>query len=65
MSIHPGSIWLDQNWPTPGVSIWVAADRSGIVSEADTFPLLIARIRAQGLNLRDLAIAQIPVGIVQ
>lgn len=65
MSVHPGSIWLDRNWPTPGQSLWVAATAIGVVSEADTYPLLITRLRNQRINFRDVTIAHVLVGVVQ
>jgi len=65
MAVHPGSIWLEQNWSmlTPG--LWVAATAGGIVSEGTDYDVMLAAVVSQGINLAGVTIVYVPVGIVQ
>ena len=58
MSTHPGSIWLDQNWPMRTFEVWIAADQMGIVSENESFQGVINDLQRKGISLDDVTIAK-------
>jgi hypothetical protein len=65
MAVHPGSIWLDQNWGylTPG--IWVAANATGILAEHPDYDIMLSQLAARNISLSEVTIAIEPKGIVQ
>ncbi len=65
MAIHPGSIFIDQNWNVLSPGMWVAANASGIVAEARLYDLMINSVREQGISLSDVTIVLVPVGVIQ
>jgi hypothetical protein len=65
MSIHPGSIWIDQNWNRLPDGFWIAARGTGVVSEHTTYSGLIANIANRRVPLSDVTIIYIPHGVVQ
>jgi hypothetical protein len=65
MSVHPGSIWLDNNWSQLPRDFWVAADNNGIVSEDKDLANVYSELRRRGINLPDVTIAYVPDGVIQ
>ncbi|NUA26315.1 hypothetical protein [Cupriavidus basilensis] len=66
MSVHPGSVWIDQNFATQvPQDRWVAADATGLVAENVNYDDLIAYLRRQNVSLQDVTIAYFPAGAFQ
>lgn len=65
MVVHPGSIWIEQNWPRLIRGQWVAASSDGIVAEGPDYDRVIDAIRRRRMDLSEVTIVQVPVGIVQ
>lgn len=67
MAIHPGSIWLEQNW-SPQIlpeGDWVAASATGIIEHSPDLDYLYSIIRSMGIHFDDVAIAYVWFGGIQ
>jgi hypothetical protein len=65
MSIHPGSLWLDQNWATLPRGRWVAANATGLLESSTDYVFLRNILQRMQVSLDDVTIAYVPAGIVQ
>jgi hypothetical protein len=65
MAVHPGSIWLDNNWSLLPKDLWVAANHSGIVAEDKDIVIVYSVLQRKNVNLDDITIAYIPDGVIQ
>lgn len=65
MAVHPGSIWLDDNWDQLPKDFWVAANQDGIVAKDKDLENLYSTLQRQKIKLEDVTIAYIPEGIIQ
>lgn len=67
MSVHPGSIWLENNW-TPNIlpdGQWVAADYRGVLEHAPSLALLYQILLRMNVPLDTVTIAYIWFGEIQ
>jgi hypothetical protein len=65
MAIHPGSIWMDQNWTSLSPGLWVATNASGVVAEDSDYDQMVATVRRLGISLSDVTIVLVPIGVIQ
>jgi hypothetical protein len=65
MAVHPGSIWLDNNWTRLPPGYWVAADHSGVVAEDRVLDRVVASLARQKIDPDAVTITYVPEGIVQ
>ena len=65
MSVHVGSIWIDQNFSNVPQDIWVAVGAAGIVGEGRDLPILMNFLASQQVRLSDVTIAFFPAGTFQ
>lgn len=65
MSVHPGSIWIDNNSSSVPQDLWIAADANGIVAQDPDYEALITILQRRGISFGDITIAYLPSGIVQ
>ena len=65
MSVHPGSIFIDQNWGNLPRGLWVAATANHIVAEGHDYDDVILIVRNRNILLSDVAIVFVPTGIIQ
>ena len=64
MSVHPGSIWLDNNWDTLPKGFWVAANNDGIVTQDRDLPNVYTDLNRRNTATDQVAIAFIPTDTV-
>lgn len=57
MSVHPGSIWLDNNWGAYPSGLWIAANATRMIAESPDYDDLIAYLRRQQIPLNELTVA--------
>ena len=60
MAVHSGSIWLDMNWGHLPEGMWLAADASGSVTEAQTIDDLYVNLRIRQIKIDTVAIVYLP-----
>ncbi len=60
MAIHPGSIWINNNYNQLPLGFWIATNASGIVAQDLNYNVLIAQITELGINLSDVTIFLVP-----
>ncbi len=65
MSVHPGSIWIDNHFQNVPIGLWVAANANRQVAEDYDYDKLIAFLQSQNIPLQTLTIAYIPAGTYQ
>lgn len=66
MSVHPGSIWIDQNFAAQvPQDLWIAADATRLVGENANYDDLIAFLLRQNVPLQNVTIAYFPAGTFQ
>lgn len=65
MATHPGSRWLDANWPRLPRGFWVAANSGGIVAENRDLNDVFASLARQNIDPANVTIAYVPEGVVQ
>lgn len=66
MSVHPGSIWIDQH---PAAELprdaWFAANGNGVVAASETYDGLLEWLIARDIRLDSVAIAYFTSGVFQ
>ena len=67
MAVHPGSIWLMNNWSPNQLpdGKWIAASSTGLVEFADNLDDLYQIINRLGIPFDDVAIAFTCFGEIQ
>ena len=65
MSVHAGSIWLDNNFSDDLQDRWVAANAERLVAENRDYDALIAFLQTQDISLQDVTIAYFHSGTFQ
>jgi hypothetical protein len=65
MSVHAGSVWIDQNFASLPQDLWVAVDAFRLVGENHDLSLLMSFLATQPVPLSDLTITFIPSGTFQ
>ncbi len=65
MSVHPGSIWFDNNFANVPQDIWVAANGTRLVGENRDYDALLAFLQRQGIPLQEVTIAYFYSGPLQ
>jgi hypothetical protein len=65
MSVHAGSIWIDQNLANIPQDVWVATNATGLISESRNLGVLMNFLVLQQVPLVGVTIAYIPAGTFQ
>lgn len=67
MSVHPGSIWLENHWSPRYLpeGHWVAANQNGLVEHSPILSLLYKAINNTGISFEDVTIAYVWFEVVQ
>lgn len=65
MAVHPGSIWLESHWAQLHQDVWLAANATGIVAEAQDVVDLYSKLQLLGVKLAEVTIAYVPSGVIQ
>lgn len=60
MSVHNGSLWIDNNWTALPPGRWVAASIVGIAAESSTYDGLIASLIQKGIGFADVTVVFVP-----
>lgn len=65
MSVHAGSIWIDQNFTRVPQDLWVAVGASGLVAENRDLSLLMNALARQQTPLDQVTITLLISGVLQ
>ncbi|WP_306393608.1 hypothetical protein [Telluria beijingensis] len=65
MSVHAGSIWIDNHLQNVPRDLWVAVDAQRLVGESQRYDDLVAYLVRQQIPLSSITIAYLPTGILQ
>ena len=60
MSVHNGSIWIDNNWALLPLGMWVAASANRIEAESPDYNGLIALLIGRGVGFSDVTVVFVP-----
>ncbi len=65
MSVHAGSIWIDENQDRIPQDLWIAANANGLVGESRELPQLLEALLSRNILLSEVTLAYIHSGVVQ
>lgn len=65
MSVHAGSIWIDQNFTNVPQDLWVAVGSTGIVAEGRDLTLLMNFLASRQVPLAQVTITFLISGTLQ
>lgn len=65
MSVHAGSIWIDENQDRLPQDLWIAANANGLVDESRELPQLLEALNVRNILLSEVTLAYIHSGVVQ
>lgn len=65
MSVHAGSIWIDNHPQSIPLDLWIAVDATRLVAENPRYDGLIAFLVRSQIPIASLTIAYFPSGALQ
>lgn len=65
MSVHAGSIWIDQNFANVPQDLWIAVNATRLVAENRDLSLLMTFLAQRQVALSEVTITYLSSGTVQ
>ena len=65
MAVHPGSIWINQNFNNVPRGLWIAVDGRRLVAEDRSYSNLLNYLKNSNISLDAVTITLLPIDIFQ